>query len=341
MLALTLSFLTPRAALVAVAVALPLAAFGLATLRNRRARALLRLAAPPRDRTVTALLAVPLLLGLAAAEPVLRTHTGRKVRLDAQAIFVFDTSRSMAASAGAGAPTRLQLARSAALRLRRDALADIPSGVASLTTQLLPHLFPSTDEAAFATTVRNVVDVEQPPPPALDFGVPGTSFSALQNLRNQGFFAPWSRRRVAILLTDGESGPYSPQGVGAALVGDSPPTSFTQQYQPLEAPVPLVIVRVGGAGDRIHLLKGAIEATYRPDPRAPQIVAALAAATHGRAYTADETGPAARTVRALLGSGDEATRGVRVRTIDLAPWVAAAALAALLVVLRRRNLVAV
>jgi hypothetical protein len=337
MLAATLTFLTPAAALVALAVLLPLAAAAYAAARSRRGRALLGLAAPPRDRVVVALAAVPLLLALAAAEPVLRSHTGRRVRLDAQAIFVFDTSRSMAASAGRGAPTRLALAKAAAVRLRTDAIGGVPTGVASLTTQLLPHLFPTLDEPTFASTVRNVIGVEQPPPPALGFGLPGTSYTALQNLRNQGFFTPWSRKRLAVLLTDGESGPYEPRGVADALVGDSPPESFVTQNEPAQARVSLVVVRVGGAGDRIYDRDGSVEATYRPDPKAASIVSSLAAETKGRAFTAGELGPAGRALRAFLGPGKDATRGVRVRNFNLAPFAVAAALIALALVVWRRN----
>lgn len=319
---------------------LPLVGFAAAAVRSRRGRALLGLGAPPPDRLLLALVLVPLLLALAAAEPVLRSHTGRRVRLDAQAIFVFDTSRSMAASAGPGAPTRLAQAKAAAVQLRRDAIAGVPSGVASLTTQLLPHLFPTLDEPTFDATVRNVIGIEQPPPPALGFGLPGTSFTALGNLRNQGFFTPWSKHRLAVLLTDGESGPYEPRGVAGALVGDSPPESFVQSSEPLEASVGLVVVRVGGPGDRIYGRHGAVEATYRPDPNAATIVSTLAADTKGRAFTAAQLAAAGAALRELLGPGKEATHGVRVRNLNLAPFAVVGALVALAAVLWRRNVTA-
>jgi hypothetical protein len=333
----TLTFLTPTGGLLALVALVPLAAFAVAAARNRRGRTRLALEPAPLDRLLLAVVAVPLLLGLAAAEPVLRSHTGRKVRLDAQAIFVFDTSRSMAASAGRGAPTRLEQARAAALRLRNEAIPGVPSGVSSLTTQLLPHLFPTLDEPTFAATVRNVVGIEQPPPPALDFGLPGTSFTALQNLRNQGFFTPWSKRRLAVLLTDGESGPYEPRGVAGALTGDTPPESFAQSAEPLQAEVDLVIVRIGGAGDRIYGRDGAVEATYRPDPNAASIVSTLAADTKGRSFTAGQLAAAGQALQRFLGPGKKTTRGVRVRNVSLSPFVAAAALVALAAVLWRRN----
>src|SRR6202035_960764 len=106
-----------------------------------------------------------------AAGPSLRTHTGPRIRTDAEAIFIFDTSRSMAAAANVNAPTRLEAAQSAALQLRDQSIPEVPSGVASLTTELLPHLFPTPDVDAFNSTVENALGVEKPPPPFLKYGV--------------------------------------------------------------------------------------------------------------------------------------------------------------------------
>jgi hypothetical protein len=137
-----LVFLSPRGALVVVAVAMPVAAAMIRARRRARTRAVLGLN-PPRGRDIAelaSLIAVPLLLAFAAAGPAIRSPAGRGVLNNAEAIFVFDTSRSMGAAAGAHAPTRLDQAKTAARELR-EAIPDVPSGVASLTTQLLPELF--------------------------------------------------------------------------------------------------------------------------------------------------------------------------------------------------------
>src|SRR5207249_10399202 len=121
----TLTFVTPSGALLALAVVLPLGAFTVSALRSTRARVLLGLAPPPpgREGVLAALAAVPLLLALAAAGPALRTHDGGRIRTDAEAIFVFDVSRSMSASAGPHSATRFAQAETAALELR-DAIPE-------------------------------------------------------------------------------------------------------------------------------------------------------------------------------------------------------------------------
>src|SRR5438105_10229239 len=106
---LALAFLSPLAVLVAVGVALPLAALVVGELRARRARALLGLAPPSLAGRVAPVLALALLatlVGIAATQPVIRTVRAQRVRTDAQAVFVVDTSRSMLATARAGGETR-------------------------------------------------------------------------------------------------------------------------------------------------------------------------------------------------------------------------------------------
>jgi hypothetical protein len=302
----------------------------------------LRLAPPNSDRaSVVALAAVPLLLGLAATGPALRTHVGRRVRTDTQAIFVFDTSRSMAASNGPHAPTRFAQAQAAALELRNQAIADVPSGVSSLTTLLLPLLFPTPNTAAFDSTVESAVGIEKPPPPFFQSGVTGTSFAAIDSLRNQGFFNPTITHRFAILLTDGESGPIGTSAVGQALEQSA---TAAQSYgngrlaQKLESPVVLFIVRVGGTRDRIYHADGSIEAAYRPDPQAPVIVSTLAAAAGGRAFTIANLSAAEAALRQAVSAEHTSLRGVNTKTTTLAPYVVLAAFAPLILIIRRRNL---
>jgi hypothetical protein len=127
--------LTPLAALVALAMLLPLAAFVIAERRVATVRELLTLPAPRTGVDVAALaalVAVVALLALAAAQPALSNTHSQRVRTDAEALFVLDTSQSMAASAGPKGKTRLERATAAAARLRA-AVPSVPSGVATLT----------------------------------------------------------------------------------------------------------------------------------------------------------------------------------------------------------------
>jgi hypothetical protein len=82
--------------------------------RSRRLCTVLGLE-PRRARSVAidlaALAAVGVLLGLAAAQPVFSQVRPTSGRSDAEAIVVFDISRSMLAQQGTSAPTRLERAR--------------------------------------------------------------------------------------------------------------------------------------------------------------------------------------------------------------------------------------
>jgi hypothetical protein len=318
----SITFLSPEAGLVALAVALPLAALVLADRRLASARAILRLAAPAargRTPTVAALAAVPLLLGLAAAQPAVRKLQGASVRTDAEAMFVLDISRSMAASAGPGRPNRLARARGAAVRLR-SGIENVPSGVATLTDRALPDLFPLGDVATFDSTVEHV-EIEQPPPQNVN--VTATTFAPLADVATHGYFSPRSTRRLIVLLTDGESRAFSTAGVARAL--DAGPGAS------------LVAVRIGSESERVFGPNGRPEA-YRPNPESATILAGLAAAAGGRVFPVGDVSGAERALRSALGTGPTAGRRRESRTTPLAPYVAGAALFPLLFVLRRRNL---
>src|SRR5262245_28747950 len=163
---MSVSFLTPIGWLLALAALLPLLAFLLVERRAHRVRSQLQLPEPPlRSKLPLALslAAVPILLAAAAAQPVLESREQRSVRADAEAFMIFDTSRSMLAADAANAPNRLERSRAAAEKVRRQ-LADIPVGIASLTNRMLPHLFPSIDNATFVSTVERSIGIERPPP---------------------------------------------------------------------------------------------------------------------------------------------------------------------------------
>ena len=315
------TFLTPIGAIVVVAVALPLLGLALANRRVADVRARLGLRAPHGVRAgaaVLALASVPILMALAAMQPAVRTEEGARVRTDAEAIFVFDTSRSMLASATADAPTRLQRAKALALRLR-SAIPNVPAGVATLTDRALPDLFPTADAATFGSTVRDAVAIESPPPAQTDSVV--TTLRPLADIATQGFFAPDLPRRVAIVLTDGEARPDA-----------SPARQLLSEH------VRLVLVHVWRPGERIFDPGGKVETAYRSDPNSSALLHQLATSVDGRVLDDADPAQAVDVVRAELGTGPTAERGIRPRTRPLAPFVAAAALIPLLLVLRRRNI---
>jgi hypothetical protein len=336
-LASSLSFLTPRGGLLALAVGVPLAGLALSAVRNGRVRERLGLPAPGRDRTGVALSIVPLLLGLAASQPALQGTTAKRFRTDAQALYVFDVSGSMDAASGPHAPTRLEQAQSAAINLR-NASANVPSGVATLTTQMLPELLPTTDVATFDSTVQRVIGIEQPPPPLLSYGALATSFAPLSFVRGEGYFGPRTKHRLIVLLTDGESSPYDPQATATALTQPATVSLLSGLSTETDWPVALLILRVGSSADHIYAPDGTIDAAYRGEPHADAIVSNLATLARGAAYTPSSLGGAEHAMQKLLGSGKEITRGRKPTTRALARYFALAALLAAGLVIWRRNL---
>ena len=319
---MTLIFLTPAGAAVAAAVVVPLAGIALHERRLRRLRDVLRLEQPPlrgRVPTILALAAVPALIGLALAQPVLRTTRTQFVRTDAQAFYVLDVSRSMLASAGSHDPTRLQRAARAALRMRTE-LGSVPAGVASMTDRVLPLVFPTADEEVFAATLEESLRIESPPPRG--FERVGTLFESLDALAGTSFFNPGIKHRLAIVLTDGESRPYYTATLRDALAGN-PRTDF-------------VIVRFWHSGERIRNGEPG-DSAYRPDPAGAQMVAQLARITHGYAFDEGQLSSAIAKARELLGTGPVQKRGETLRVISLARWIALAGLLPLAFVLWRRH----
>ncbi|HEV2591234.1 MAG TPA: vWA domain-containing protein [Gaiellaceae bacterium] len=329
-------FLTPYGSLVALAAALPLAALAAASRRDARGRRRLGLPAPARERMGLVLAAIPLLLGLAAAQPAIRSTAVRHMRTDAQVLFVFDVSGSMDAAAGPNAPTRLQEAQRAAVELRQ-AIPDAASGIATLTTQLLPELLPTPDVATFDSTVERVIGIEEPPPPLLSYGTLGTSFEPLSYIRSEGYFAPTAKHRLLVLLTDGESDPFDPQATATALTQSSTTSAFSGLTTETDWPASLLIVRVGHPTDHIYEPDGSVDAAYRPEPHAAAIASTFATLAGGGAYPTSNLAGAKAVTRKLLGKGRSVAAGRVTRTAPLARLVAAVALCLVGFVLWRRN----
>jgi hypothetical protein len=321
--AASLTLLTPSAALVGLAALLPLAAAALARARVTVVRRTLGLEPPTRESGALALAApvvTILLLVLAAAQPALSRTATARVRADAQALFVLDISRSMAASATPRSPTRLDRAIAAAIRLR-EVIRPVPSGVATMTDRLLPALLPVPDVPAFDGTVTRSLGIDLPPP--RDSSVRATTFSALTAIEAGNYFAPSAKRRIVVLLTDGESAPFDAGGVARAFAA-SPPFGF-------------VAIRIWQGGESIFGPGGRPELAYRPDPTGLAQLDTLARAVNGRAFDESGVGAAASYLRAVAGTGP--TENVQIsepaqRT--LAPYLAALALVQLAGILRPR-----
>ena len=320
---MTFTLLTPLGALLALAVVLPLAALVLVRRRGVEVRRAIRLPEPAglaRMLPLAALLVTALLLGSAAAQPRLEWTSARKVRSDAEAFVVLDTSRSMLARSGPRSAIRYQRASSAALRFR-TAFPDVPVGLASFTDRVLPHLFPSVDDDVFVATLRRSIGIDRPPPQGT-FNSTATRLAALQTVVDRRFFTPASRARLVFVITDGESVPVSGAKLGAAF--RRPPGVDT------------IFLHVWRADERVY--NGADpEPQYTPDPRSRAILDAAADTLGGYVYEENELGAAIARARSLLGSGTTVTRGEKRNQIALAPYLAGAVFLPLVLLLWRRD----
>ena len=261
-----------------------------------------------------------LLLGLAAAQPVLARETRLHVRTDAEVFVAVDVSRSMLARQARTGPTRLGRARSLAVQLREE-LPGIRVGVASITDRVLPHLFPTPDDDVFRTTLYRSIDIEQPPPRS-QYSVNATSFDTLTDVATRRFFSPTAKKRVLVVLTDGESTPITAARIGRVFV--RPPAIRT------------VFVHVWGPNEHVYGTSGP-EPQYHTDPAARAILEALAVATNGAVFREDQISAAAERTRRFLGSGPTKAEGVRDTRNGMAPYLALAALLPLGLLLARQD----
>lgn len=320
---MNLVFLTPSGVVLAVGVLIPLVALLFVRRRAGRVRNLLGLTEPRTRGLVAAIMAVlatGTFLGLAAAQPVVERTTTLETRTDAEAFVVLDVSRSMLARRSSGSATRLERAKRVA-RLVRAALPEVRFGIASLTDRTLPHLFPSIDHDVFEATLTRSLGIEQPPPRS-SLATNATSLDALATIRAQRYFAPKSRKRLLLVLTDGESQPVS--GAQLASILRRPPVTD------------VVFVHFWHSDERVFA-GDSPEPQYRPDPASSIVLDGLARSVSGDVYAESETGAATAKARDLIGSGPTVVRGERSGQIPLAPYLAAAALAPLALLLWRRE----
>jgi len=320
---MSLTFLTPLGAVLAIGAVIPLAALVAVRRRANRVRRVVGLSATRAHRValpLAALLSAAALLGLAAAQPILESISTRRVRTDAEAFFVVDVSRSMLAQADGGSAMRIDRAKAVASELRAR-LSDVPVGIASLTDRALPHLFPSPDVEVFQATLDRSLGIEQPPPRS-SFLTNATKLDSLAAIRSQRFFSPTTERRLVVVFTDGESQPVAGARLGTLFKRDPP--------------IAIVFVHVWGENERVYS-KGAPEPQYLPDPSARAILDSLAASTGGTVFPERSLESATRRIRQALGSGPTVAEGQHRGREAIAPYLAFAAFLPIGLLLWRRD----
>jgi von Willebrand factor type A domain len=316
-----ISFLTPIAGLVAVAVILPLVAFVRSEQRTAKVRAALRLAPPggTRRQTIAALVGLALLVGLGAAQPVLEQTREHSARTDVQAFFLLDTSRSMLASRGVGEPTRFDRARDAARRLRAG-LPELPIGIASLTDRVLPLVFPSANPETFERVLRYSIAVDRPPSRDAD-NTRASALDATVAVSERHFFRG-IRRRLLVVFTDAETQRLHPAALSRAFSDSGLET---------------ILIRVGDASERVYRPDGT-EEPYSPDQGSASAAQTYAESVGGRAFDEGEVDDAIDAARDAIGSGPSAVRVEASDVRPLGPFVFLGALVPLSFLLWRRNL---
>jgi hypothetical protein len=183
---------------------------------------------------------------------------------------------------------------------------------------VLQSLLPSSDVGVFDQTVERAVAIDAPPPGQQS--VIATSLAALGALGTQNYFPPQAKRRVVVVLTDGESRSFDPSHVAAQLATGPG--------------IRLVLVHVWKSGEAVYDA-GSPEAGYHEDSASGAALTSLAAAAGGRAFGEDQLAAAGRAERVAVGAGPTMRAGKTERTRTRAPWFALGALLPLLAMLRR------
>jgi hypothetical protein len=318
---LAVQFLTPLASLFVVAAAVPLAALVLNERRAREIRALLRLRAPSRRALLPvgiALVLLPALVAVAAAQPVVVRQETVSERADAQGFVLFDTSLSMKASSGPRGATRLARSKRMALRLQH-ALGDVPLGVASMTDRSLPNLMPTVDRTLFERTVSQSVGIDRPPPSQPHPNGLASSFEAIVPLVESHFFAQGVQRRVVIVFTDGEAGQVSPL-LKLTLQRRVTPV-FVHVWEPDEG------IWNGARQDP----------RYSPDASSAASLREMGDVTGAKVFEEKDFGKVAHAVRNAVGHAQAHQQVAAYARVPLAPWFVLAAALPLGYLLWRRN----
>jgi hypothetical protein len=169
--------------------------------------------------------------------------------------------------------------------------------------------------------VALALGIEQPPPKS-SLITTATSLDSLAAVATQRFFSPRAQKRAVVVLTDGET-----QGINEARLA--------RAWR--RAPgVSVVFVHFWSRDERVFS-RGLPEPQYRPDPGARNDLNGLAKVTGATIFDEDELSAATSRVRSALKRGPTVTEGVHKTRLALAPYLLAAALLPLGVLLWKRE----
>jgi hypothetical protein len=319
---MSLSFLSPYAAVAGLVGGLALLALRATRRRSARVEAALRLD-PPRRSTflldLGLIVAVAVLLALAAAQPVVSATASTEGREGAEVIVVVDITRSMLARRAPTEPTRLERAQLIGKELRAG-VPDVRFGVASLTDRILPHLFPTLSANAFTATIDRAIGIERPPPDRR--ANRATSIGAIEDLGRANFFEQESTRRLAVVITDGETVPVEFGRLSSRLE---------------EGQVKTLFVHVWREDEAIFEADGTQNSLYKPDVTAPRDLRRIAGALDSAVFAEAEVPELVAAVEGQLGTGPLVGQARELESRELAPYLVAFSAFPLLLLLWRRN----
>ena len=171
--------------------------------------------------------------------------------------------------------------------------------------------------------VDRAIGIERPPPDRR--AQRATAFSALGDLGRDAFFRPRHARRVAVVLTDGETIPVDLEDAArAARATDASSTIFVQIWRGDEA---------------VFDERGNRDPAYRPDPTASRSLRRVAGALDAPVLNEGERAALDRGASgARIGTGTLVPQGRQLVSRELAPQALVAAFLPLALLLYRRNL---
>ena len=295
----SLTFLSPRGGLLALVALVPLAVARRLDAahrahRTRRSGCPGRAAVQPSSPRLWPQLRASS-SGLPRRSPSWSSTERHRARTESEVFFVVDVSRSMAAAEAhpAGRAWRGRAPRSSRLRA---AVPDVPAGLAGLTDRVLPYLFPTLDEQAFAATLGPLR------PDRVAAAAAGQH--ECDELRRLDL----ARARRLLQRAPRAGGHASSSPTARAARTRRPPWSARSRGP---RGCRLLVVRVGNPAERVFGADGSPEAAYAPDPAAADKTRALAEAAGGEAFSEDDLGAAAAASRraADVGPVGRATHG--------------------------------
>ena len=319
---MSVSFLSPLAALVGGLGVLVAWALLVARRRSAATASALGLAGAGRRTAIVDLALIGLVAGLvalAAAQPVVARSEMTYGRDGTEVLVVMDVTRSMLARRAPSEPSRLDRARVIAKRLR-NALPDTRVGVASLTDRVLPHLFPTLGTNSFSAVVDRAIGIERPPPDRR--ARRATAFSALGDLGRVAFFRADTQRRIAVVLSDGETVSTDLEELRDRLANGRVATVFVQIWRGDEA---------------VFDERGNRDPAYRPDGTSGRSLRQVAGALDAPVFNEGDTRALIENIRGRLGTGSLVPQGRQLVAHELAPQALVVAFVPLALLLYRRN----